>query len=161
MNVPVRKNNLTADALTYGLLTLRVIHRKGAYMSGGAGDVFGLHAAQSHCGPDDGLLIAEGDVGTSKSDIGKDVPGVGRVGADLRLPVPRERSLDPIGSHDGDHHGPRLVILVEVDSVGNDMGDLGNRYPATPVRFKNLSAILLNNIRKLRRDGWLNIEAKE
>lgn len=119
--------------------------------------VLGFHAAQGHGRADDGFFIAQGDVGTGEGDIGEDVPWVGRIGSDLGLPVPRERSLDPAGGDDGNHRSLGLCVLVEINRVGDDMCSLPYWDATILVGLKDLGPILLDDIRQLYSQVGLSV----
>lgn len=148
-NIPVGKDNLAAETLLNGLFAFRMVHRERTYVGCHPRNILGFHATKSHGRADNGFLVAQRNISAGDIDIGENVSWVRGIRPELRLSVPRKRNLDPLGGNDGQHHGLGLGILVEVNRVGDDMGDMTHGDFAIPVGLDNLGAILLDDIRQL------------
>lgn len=148
------ENNLDLEILLRGSDALGVVHRKGANMCRGLGDIGALHATKCHGGANDGLLVDDGQVGTGKSDLGEDHAWVGGEWTDLGNFPPSDRRHDPVNGDDRDHIGLAVPELREVDGVGDDVGDIVKAEGAISFGLDNRCAVGLDEICIFRDDFW-------
>lgn len=114
-------------------------------MSGKAAEIFGLHATHSEDRTSDCLLVGEWDVITCQDDVGENQTRVRRIWPDLSLAALVKGGVDPLRHHHRDHQRHSLIILWEVDRIGNNVGTLRDRDRAVLTKINDFAAILLGS----------------
>lgn len=118
-------------------------------MSCKAAEIFGLHATHSEDRTGDCLLVGEWDVITCQDDVGENQTRVRGVWPDLSLATLVKGGVDPLSHHHRDHQCHSLIILWEVDRIGNNVGALRDRDRAVLTKINDFGAILLDSLFQL------------
>jgi hypothetical protein len=126
-----------------------MIHTESAKVCRRPHQILSLHPAKRQSRASNSLLVQLGDVCACENNGREDHPRVGRIRADLGELAPRDRVLDPGGRDHRNHHVLRLHVLVKVDRVRDDVRNLGNADLPLAIRFKDLGAMVLHNLREL------------
>lgn len=142
----MRQDDLAPEILLlHGHLGLGSIHRQRADMSGQATEILGLHAAHGEDCTSDCLVVHDWKIVTCQDDVGEDQTRVRGIWPNLCLAVLVEGSVDPFRHNHGDHHCHSLVILGEVDRVGDYVSALRDVDGSVLFAIHDFGAILLDS----------------
>jgi hypothetical protein len=128
-----------------------MLHRQRTDMRRQLRRILRLLPAQRHRRPQDTLLVHLWQVRTRHDNLGEDHARVRRKRPHLALLAARDGQGDPLGGDDGDHERLGLVVLGEVDGVGDDVRDLFYGERAVASRLQDGGAIVFEDFGVLSR----------